>query len=49
MRTVRRKWRGFYRRHREGCETAGAFLGAFSVFAWIFSIYFLIYFLGGAM
>lgn len=49
MRTVRRMWRRFYRKHREGCEIAGAFLGAFSVFAWIFSIYILAFFVGGVM
>lgn len=47
VRRIKRKWRRFYRTHREGCELVGDFVGAFSVFVFIFELYFIGILLGG--
>lgn len=31
VRQIKRKWRRFYRTHREGCELVGDFVGALSI------------------
>lgn len=31
VRRIKRKWRRFYRTHREGCELVGDFVGALSI------------------
>ncbi len=43
VRRIKRKWRRFYRTHREGCEL----VGALSVFVFIFELYFIGILLGG--
>lgn len=47
VKQIKRKWRRFYRAHREGCDLVGDFLGALSVFAFIFELYFIGILLGG--
>ena len=32
VRQIKRKWRRFYRTHREGCELVGDFVGALSMY-----------------
>ncbi len=41
VRVVRKRWRRFYRKHREVLDTVADFLGALSVWVVIFSLYFL--------
>ena len=36
VRQIKRKWRRFYRTHREGCELVGDFIGAVSIFVFLF-------------
>ena len=43
VRRIKRKWRRFYRTHRE----VGDFVGALSVFVFIFELYFIGILLGG--
>lgn len=51
VRRIKRKWRRFYRTHREGCDLVGDFVGALvgalSVFVFIFELYFIGILLGG--
>lgn len=37
VRRIKRKWRRFYRTHREGCELVGDFVGALSIFVFYLS------------
>lgn len=39
VRQIKRKWRRFYRTHREGCELVGDFVGALSIFVFLFELY----------
>lgn len=39
VRQIKRKWRRFYRTHREGCELVGDFIGAVSIFVFLFELY----------
>lgn len=39
VRQIKRKWRRFYRTHREGCELVGDFIGAVSIFVVLFELY----------
>ena len=39
VRKIRKRWRRFYRNHREGCDAVADFLGALSIFVFIFSLY----------
>lgn len=48
VRMIRRYWRRFYRTHREGCELAGDFIGAVSVFVSLYCMYMVMWMLGGA-
>lgn len=47
IKSVRAYWRRFYRKHREGCDLVVDFIGALSVFVFIFSLYFIGIILGG--
>lgn len=47
VRRIKRKWRRFYRTHKEGCDLVGDFVGALSVFVFIFELYFIGILLGG--
>lgn len=46
IRRIKRKWRRFYRTHREVCELAGDFLGALSIFAFLYELYILLWAFG---
>lgn len=45
-RFVRKSWRRFYRSHREGLELLGDFLGALSIFAFMYFMYIFLWLLG---
>lgn len=47
VRQIKRKWRRFYRTHREGCELVGDFIGAVSIFVFLFELYIIGVMLGG--
>ena len=50
VRQIKRKWRRFYRTHREGCELVGDlgdFVGALSIFVFLFELYIIGVMLGG--
>lgn len=36
VRQIKRKWRRFYRTHRDGCELVGDFIGAVSIFVFLY-------------
>ena len=38
VRQIKRKWRRFYRTHREGCELVGDFVGALFLYSYLSSI-----------
>jgi len=40
---MRESWRRFYRKHREGFELLGDFLGALSVFVFLYCMYILLW------
>lgn len=46
VRRIKRKWRRFYRAHREGCELIGDFLGALSIFAMLYELYMVLWIFG---
>lgn len=47
VRQIKRKWRRFYRTHREVCELVGYFVGALSIFVLLFELYIIGVMLGG--
>lgn len=47
VRRIKRKWRRFYRTHREVCELVGDFVGALSIFVFLFELYIIGVMLGG--
>ena len=47
VRQIKRKWRRFYRTHREGCELVGVFIGVVSISVFLFELYIIGVMLGG--
>lgn len=47
VKAVRRGWRRFYRKHRVGLDLLGNFIGALSLFVWMYCMYILFWLLGG--
>ena len=45
-RMLKRYCKSFYRAHREGCDMVGTFLGALSMFVFIYELYILLWILG---
>lgn len=43
---LRKNWRKFYRDHREAVDLVGDFLGALSLFIWLYCMYILLWLLG---
>lgn len=44
---IKRRWRRFYKAHRESLDDLGCILGGLSVFATILSAYFILVAVGG--
>lgn len=45
-RFVRKSWRKFYRAHREAVDLVGDFLGALSIFSFLYFMYIFLWLLG---
>lgn len=46
IRAIRKSWRRFYRKHREGLDLLGNFLGALSIFVSLYFMYIFLWLFG---